>query len=419
MDNRIRRAWKAALRLLEANGCTIVPISLPNTKHALSAYYVLAPAEAASNLSKYDGVRYGSRSEAADGAGDVLYSRTRGEGFGDEVKRRILLGSYTLSSEAINNYFIKAQKIRRLVQQDFDHVFTTPNPLRPHKQFDLSDMDESIQLSNKLGPPQVDFIVCPTAPTPPPDLHHVAVQEPVDTYMNDVFTVPASLAGLPAISIPFPVPVIDTGEENQVTYHASIQIIGQYADDFRLLHLAERFEKLRGHLAPLTSVDVQGDEKVKADRMKGKVNAPFRKSEIRKPYSNVPLELHMLQSSNSRTKSTAKRSSKTAPANKSLVRRVDADLKLEIHKFISEKGPLNVHVPPVQSKTISVDNSTIRKVETIVKLEPRITYFASDKGARSLVKKPKVDRQVKPEQDIQEELHHALESWEALSSPTK
>ena len=99
---------------LQDQGAVIVPVSLPNTKHALSAYYVLAPAEAASNLSKYDGVRYGTRDGLPDGSNGVLYSRTRGNGFGDEVKRRILLGSYTLSSEAVDNYFLKAQKVRRL-----------------------------------------------------------------------------------------------------------------------------------------------------------------------------------------------------------------------------------------------------------------------------------------------------------------
>ncbi|KAH7311995.1 amidase signature domain-containing protein [Rhexocercosporidium sp. MPI-PUGE-AT-0058] len=242
LDPSIREAWQKALQILQDNGATIVPISLPNTKHALSAYYVLAPAEAASNLSKYDGVRYGTRSGSSDGAGDVLYSNTRGSGFGDEVKRRILLGSYTLSSEAIDNYFIKAQKVRRLVQRDFDRVFAISNPLRPAEQFDLSSMDESIELDDKLGPPQVDFIVCPTAPTPPPIQKMVLEQSPVDTYMNDVFTVPASLAGLPAISIPFPVP--DESRIPGQPNFAGIQIIGQYSDDARVLWLARDLEKL-------------------------------------------------------------------------------------------------------------------------------------------------------------------------------
>ncbi|KAF4628448.1 hypothetical protein G7Y89_g9705 [Cudoniella acicularis] len=233
LEPAVRSAWQRALEVLQNNGATVVPISLPSTKHALSAYYIIAPAEAASNLSKYDGVRYGSRSSSADGAGDVLYSMTRGEGFGEEVKRRILLGSYTLSSEAIDNYFIKAQKIRRLVQRDFDRVFGVQNPLRPPQQFDLSDIDDSVQLRDKLGPAEVDFIVCPTAPTLPPSLSDVLQQTPVDTYMNDVFTVPASLAGLPSISIPI------TGNK-QV---AGIQIIGQYSDDARVITMASRLMK--------------------------------------------------------------------------------------------------------------------------------------------------------------------------------
>jgi aspartyl-tRNA(Asn)/glutamyl-tRNA(Gln) amidotransferase subunit A len=243
LDPGILQAWQNALKIFQEQGCTIVPVSLPNTKHALSAYYVLAPAEAASNLSKYDGVRYGTRDNSSDSTGDVLYSRTRGDGFGDEVKRRILLGSYTLSSEAIDNYFIKAQKVRRLVQRDFDRVFSLPNLLRPSEQFDLSEIDESVALNNKLGPSQVDFIVCPTAPNLPPTLDAISKQTPVDIYMNDVFTVPASLAGLPAISIPFPIP--DDYQQPDAPAFAGIQIIGQYSDDHRLLETARMLEDHR------------------------------------------------------------------------------------------------------------------------------------------------------------------------------
>lgn len=244
----IRQAWKDCLEMLQDAGCTIVPISLPNTEHALSAYYVLAPAEAASNLSKYDGVRYGSREGSTDGAGDVLYSKTRGEGFGDEVKRRILLGSYTLSAEAVDNYFLKAQKVRRLVQRDFDRAFAAPNPLRPAEQFDLSEMDASIEMSDKLGPTQVDFIVCPTAPTLPPTLEDVSKQTPVDSYMNDVFTVPASLAGLPAISIPFPISE-EFRNEGKPAF-AGMQIIGQYSSDYPVIKMGEVLMKKGGPIRP-------------------------------------------------------------------------------------------------------------------------------------------------------------------------
>jgi aspartyl-tRNA(Asn)/glutamyl-tRNA(Gln) amidotransferase subunit A len=225
----IRDAWIHVLEELQDRGHTIVPVSLPTTKHALSAYYVLAAAEAASNLAKYDGVRYGTYSESSDGAGTVLYDEVRGNGFGDEVKRRILLGSYTLSSEAIDNYFIQAQKMRRLVQRDFDRIFAMPNPLRPAEQFDLSDMDETIELKDKFGPAQVDVLVCPTAPTLPPRLVELEDQSPVDSYMNDVFTVPASLAGLPAISVP-----IGVNHKDPITDDlpfAGIQVIGQYSND--------------------------------------------------------------------------------------------------------------------------------------------------------------------------------------------
>lgn len=241
----IRDAWSRTAKALQGLGARVVPVSLPSTRHALSAYYVIAPAEASSNLAKYDGVRYGRRNDddatESDAAGDggVLYSRTRGRGFGDEVRRRILLGSYTLSSEAMDNYFIQAQRVRRLVRRDFDRVFALHNPLLEPETFDLSDLGEDVVLEDKLGPAEVDFLLCPTAPTLPPKLEDVMKQTPVDAYMNDVFTVPASLAGLPAISIPVPVtPSTEATEEGRPNY-AGLQLIGQYWDDARLLAVAE------------------------------------------------------------------------------------------------------------------------------------------------------------------------------------
>ncbi|KAH7192492.1 amidase signature domain-containing protein [Fusarium flagelliforme] len=236
LDPSIRAAWISAASTLEAQGATLVPISLPSTKEALCAYYVLAPAEAHSNLAKYDGVRYGKRDEGSDAVGETLYSDTRGEGFGEEVKRRILLGTYSLSSEAIDNYFIQAQKVRRMVQKDFDRVFRLDNPLYEPAQFDLSDMAEATGMEDKTGPVQVDFILCPTAPTFPPRLEEIKEQSTVDAYMNDVFTVPASLAGLPAVSVPAKV------EGSQ--FPAGLQIIGQYWDDQRMLQLAEKLKSL-------------------------------------------------------------------------------------------------------------------------------------------------------------------------------
>ncbi|KAF4450682.1 hypothetical protein F53441_6223 [Fusarium austroafricanum] len=236
LDPSIRAAWIATASTLEAQGATLVPISLPSTKEALCAYYVLAPAEASSNLAKYDGIRYGKRGEGSDAVGETLYSDTRGEGFGEEVKRRILLGTYSLSSDAIDNYFIQAQKVRRMVQKDFDRVFRLDNPLYEPAQFDLSDMAEATGMKDKTGPVQVDFILCPTAPTFPPRLEDTKKQSSVDVYMNDVFTVPASLAGLPAVSVPVKV----EGSK----FPAGLQVIGQYWDDQRVLQLAEKLKSL-------------------------------------------------------------------------------------------------------------------------------------------------------------------------------
>lgn len=237
LDPSIRKAWTAAASVLESLGAQIVPVSLPSTKEAISAYYILAPAEASSNLAKYDGVRYGVRRPGGDATGETLYSETRGAGFGEEVKRRILLGTYSLSSEAMDNYFIQAQKIRRLVQQDFDRVFKLENPLYEPVHFDLSDMDAHIELEDKRGPAQVDFLLSPTAPTFPPNLGDVQQQSSVDVYTNDILTVPASLAGLPAVSVP-----ILAAESGR--YPAGLQLIAQYWDDQRLLSFAERLMKL-------------------------------------------------------------------------------------------------------------------------------------------------------------------------------
>ncbi|KAK0718859.1 amidase signature domain-containing protein [Apiosordaria backusii] len=233
LDPQIRDAWAAAAKRLQDAGARIVPVSLPTTKHALAAYYIIAPAEASSNLAKYDGIRYGVRDTHASSdaaAGGVLYASTRGKGFGEEVKRRILLGSYTLSSEAMNNYFIKAQRVRRLVRRDFNRVFALDNPLQERETFELSDLPEEVEMEDKWGPEEVDFLLCPTAPTLAPKMKEVMEQQPVDAYMNDVFTVPASLAGLPAISIPMRV----TAEGA-----AGLQLIGQYWDDARLLDVAD------------------------------------------------------------------------------------------------------------------------------------------------------------------------------------
>jgi aspartyl-tRNA(Asn)/glutamyl-tRNA(Gln) amidotransferase subunit A len=199
----------------------IVAVSLPTTKHALSAYYVLAPAEASSNLAKYDGVRYGHR-ELQDRTEDgLLFAPTRQSGFGEEVRRRILLGAYTLSSEAIDNYFLKAQAIRRLVRGDFDAAFAQPN-------FLLSD-----QVERKEG---VDVLIAPCALSTAPLLEEVLNEKsPLDSYVNDVLTVPASLAGIPAVCLP----VQTEGGGPPV----GMQVMAQYGDEETMWEVAKLIEE--------------------------------------------------------------------------------------------------------------------------------------------------------------------------------
>ncbi|KKA29834.1 hypothetical protein TD95_000428 [Thielaviopsis punctulata] len=241
LDPAIRETWTAAAEALEQWGARVVPVSLPSTRHALSAYYIIAPAEASSNLAKYDGVRYGHpppspcSSSTSESNSDTLYASTRGSGFGQETRRRILLGAYSLSSAAMDNYFIQAQRVRRSVQRDFDRVFARANPLYDAAPFDLSDMDDAVVLDNKLGPPQVDFILAPTAPTTAPLLADVQ-KTPVDAYANDVFTVPASLAGLPAVSVPVEI----KGAQDV----AGLQLVGQFWDDARVLGMAKALSQI-------------------------------------------------------------------------------------------------------------------------------------------------------------------------------
>ena len=165
----ISKLWDQGIEWMKAGGAEIVDISLPHTKYALPTYYIVAPAEASSNLARYDGVRFGLR---VDGNSlDDLYSRTRAEGFGAEVKRRIMIGTYALSAGYYDAYYLKAQKVRQLIYQDFVSAFG-----------------------------KVDAILTPTAPSPAFAVGDET--DPVSMYLNDVFTVPASLAGLPGISVP-------------------------------------------------------------------------------------------------------------------------------------------------------------------------------------------------------------------------
>jgi len=161
--------YETSIQFLKDSGAEIIPVSLPHTKYALPVYYIIAPAEASSNLARYDGVRYGTRKEAE--SLDDMYELTRGEGFGDEVQRRIMIGTYVLSSGYYDAYYLKAQKVRRLIKEDFDNTFEN-----------------------------VDFLLTPSTPSTAFELGQK--QDPLTMYLNDIFTVPASLAGLPGISIP-------------------------------------------------------------------------------------------------------------------------------------------------------------------------------------------------------------------------
>ncbi|KAK0543375.1 Trimeric GatFAB AmidoTransferase(AdT) complex subunit [Tilletia horrida] len=198
---------RCVLKRLRDAGATIRSVSLPNTRRALGAYYVVASAEAASNLARYDGIRYGyqERSDELDIAnGEHLYAATRTNGFGEEVRKRILTGTYALSADAFDNYFLKAQKFRRLVQADFDRGFRIPNVLRTFEEQD------SIGVENVKG---VDILIhasavgiAPTMPASSDGLQSSIVHKDgsidATSYVQDVLTVPASLAGLPALNMP-------------------------------------------------------------------------------------------------------------------------------------------------------------------------------------------------------------------------
>jgi aspartyl-tRNA(Asn)/glutamyl-tRNA(Gln) amidotransferase subunit A len=200
----VRAAIESAIEVLRAAGAVTVDISLARTELAIPAYYVIAPAEASSNLSRFDGVRYGHR--AADPADLLdLYERSRAEGFGAEVKRRILVGTYVLSHGYYDAYYLQAQKLRRLIADDFRAAFES-----------------------------VDVIAAPVSPTVAWDLGE-RVDDPVRNYLADAFTLPASLAGLPGLSMP-----AGFGERGRPV---GLQLIGRWFDEARLLGIAGRFQQ--------------------------------------------------------------------------------------------------------------------------------------------------------------------------------
>ena len=196
--------WDKAAEYLKARGAEVVEISLPHTKYALATYYVLAPAEASSNLARYDGIRYGLRKDGE--TLDKLYINTRTEGFGAEVKRRIMIGTYVLSAGYYDAYYIKAQKMRRLIHDDFINAFK-----------------------------QCDIILTPTSPvTAFPIGDESMKNNPINMYLNDVFTVSVNLAGLPALSLPIGL------SQSGLPY--GMQLIGRPFDEGTIFNVAAKIE---------------------------------------------------------------------------------------------------------------------------------------------------------------------------------
>jgi aspartyl-tRNA(Asn)/glutamyl-tRNA(Gln) amidotransferase subunit A len=204
LESGIAELIDTAVKSYAALGAKIIPISLPNSPLAVPTYYVLASAECSSNLSRYDGVRYGYRCENPRDLLD-MYKRSRGEGFGAEVKRRILIGTYVLSTGYYDAYYLKAQKVRQLISQDFKKAFET-----------------------------VDVIMGPTSPTVAFPLG-AKTEDPVTMYLSDIYTIAVNLAGLPGISIP-----VGFHEEKPV----GMQIIGPYFTESRLLNVAHQYQKI-------------------------------------------------------------------------------------------------------------------------------------------------------------------------------
>ncbi|WP_159978525.1 MULTISPECIES: Asp-tRNA(Asn)/Glu-tRNA(Gln) amidotransferase subunit GatA [unclassified Novosphingobium] len=211
MPAEVDAIWEQGIAWAKDAGAEVVEVSLPHTKYALAAYYIIAPAEASSNLARYDGVRYGLR-DLPDGAGlQDMYAATRAAGFGDEVKRRILIGTYVLSAGFYDAYYTQAQKVRTLISQDFAKAFE-----------------------------QVDVLLTPTAPSAAFALGE-NVDDPLSMYLNDVFTVPASLAGLPAMSVP-------AGLDAQ-GLPLGLQIIGRPLDEQGVLNAGLAIEARAGFTA--------------------------------------------------------------------------------------------------------------------------------------------------------------------------
>jgi aspartyl-tRNA(Asn)/glutamyl-tRNA(Gln) amidotransferase subunit A len=210
LDPAVGRLVQEAIETLRANGAVVREVSLPALPLSVPTYYVVAPAECSSNLSRFDGVRFGHRCDAPRDLRD-LYQRSRGEGFGDEVKRRIMTGTYVLSAGYYDAYYLKAQKVRQLIAADFARAFA-----------------------------EVDVVVGPTSPTPAFGLG-AKTSDPITMYLNDIYTIGANLAGLPAISIPCGF-VADGGRDLPV----GLQLVGPHFSESRLLSASHQYQQLTG-----------------------------------------------------------------------------------------------------------------------------------------------------------------------------
>lgn len=202
LDPAMAQQVENSAKELEKLGATLQPVDLPHAHLSVPAYYIIAPAECSSNLSRYDGIRFGHRSQQAENL-EQLYKLSRAEGFGEEVQRRILVGTYVLSEGFYDAYYLKAQQIRRLIKNDFQQAFQ-----------------------------QVDLILAPTTPTPAFNLGHE--HDPVTMYLNDIYTIGVNLAGLPAVSVP-------AGEISGLP--VGMQLIGNYFEEGRLLNVAHQFQQ--------------------------------------------------------------------------------------------------------------------------------------------------------------------------------
>ncbi|MGH6769149.1 MAG: Asp-tRNA(Asn)/Glu-tRNA(Gln) amidotransferase subunit GatA [Xanthobacteraceae bacterium] len=212
MAGEIDALWTQGVEWLKAAGATIVEVSLPHTKYALAAYYIVAPAEASSNLARYDGVRYGLRGQGRDVLD--MYRQTRAEGFGAEVRRRIMIGTYVLSAGYYDAYYIRAQKVRTLIKKDFEDCFAAG----------------------------VDAILTPATPSPAFGVGEKGGGDPIEMYLNDVFTVTVNMAGLPGIAVP--------GGLSAEGLPLGLQLIGRAFDEETLFSLGQVIEDAAGRFAP-------------------------------------------------------------------------------------------------------------------------------------------------------------------------